>query len=167
MTTAIPVTIRMRPIGVKDNAAIAHVIRRVSAEFGLSADKGYTISDPNLDNLFQLYHQPRSAYWVIEYDGVVAGGGGIAPLAEGEADVCELQKMYFLPTLRGKGLARQLALQALEFARQQGFKRCYLETTGSLTQAIHLYRKLGFESIPQAMGNTGHGDCEVTMLKLL
>lgn len=167
MTTAIPVTIRMRPIRAQDNAAIAHVIRCVSAEFGLSADKGYTVSDPNLDNLFQLYSQPQSAYWVIEYEGEVAGGGGIAPLLEGEPDVCELQKMYFLPVLRGKGLARQLALHAFDFARQQGFRRCYLETTGSLTQAIQLYQKLGFERIPCAMGNTGHGDCEFTMLKTL
>lgn len=167
MTTAIPVTIRMRPLGAQDNAAIARVIRSVSAEFGLTADKGYTVSDPNLDNLFQLYSQPHSAYWVIEYDGEIAGGGGIAPLLDGDPDVCELQKMYFLPVLRGKGLARQLALQAFDFAREHGFRRCYLETTGSLTQAILLYQKLGFERIPHAMGNTGHGDCEFTMLKTL
>lgn len=167
MTTALPLSLRMRPITAQDNAAIAAVIRRVSAEFGLTADKGYTVSDPNLDNLFQLYNHPNSAYWVIEYEGEVIGGGGVAPLQEGEADVCELQKMYFLPALRGKGLARQLALQALDFARQKGFRRCYLETTSTLTQAIALYRKLGFEHIPHAMGNTGHGDCEITMLKQL
>lgn len=122
MTIALSLSLRMRPITAQDNAAIAAVIRRVSAEFGLTADKGYTVSDPNLDNLFQLYNQPNSAYWVIEYDGEVVGSGGIAPLQEGEADVCELQKMYFLPILRGKGLARQLALQALDFARQKGFR---------------------------------------------
>ncbi len=36
--------------------------------------------------------------------------------------------MYFLP-LRGQGLAKKLALMALDHAREQGFKRCYLETT--------------------------------------
>lgn len=93
--------------------------------------------------------------------------GGIAPLLGGETDLCELQKMYFLPILRGKGLAKQLALQALVFARQQGFGRCYLETTASLTSAVGLYERLGFEHIGGAMGNTGHVDCEVTMLKML
>ncbi|RLM21388.1 GNAT family N-acetyltransferase [Brenneria alni] len=167
MTTAIPVSLRIRPITAQDNAAIAHVIRCVSTEFGLTDDKGYTVSDPNLDSLFELYNQPDSAYWVIEHQGEVAGGGGIAPLVDGDEDVCELQKMYFLPVLRGKGLARQLALQALDFARQHGFRRCYLETTGHLTRAIRLYQSLGFEHIPHAMGNTGHTDCEVTMLKVL
>ena len=167
MTTATPIRLLVRPITAADNLAIANVIRDVSAEFGLTADKGYTVSDPNLDHLFELYSQPRSAYWVIEVDGNIAGGGGVAPLSGGEADLCELQKMYFLPILRGKGLAQQLALQALAFARQQGFGRCYLETTASLTSAIGLYEKLGFEHIDCSMGNTGHVDCEVTMLKKL
>lgn len=167
MTTATPIRLLVRPITAADNLAIANVIRDVSAEFGLTADKGYTVSDPNLDHLYELYSQPRSAYWVIEVDGRIAGGGGVAPLSGGEASLCELQKMYFLPILRGKGLAKQLALQALEFARQQGFDRCYLETTASLTSAIGLYEKLGFEHIDRSMGNTGHVDCEVTMLKKL
>ncbi|MBS0056040.1 GNAT family N-acetyltransferase [Yersinia sp. Marseille-Q3913] len=167
MTTATSIHLLVRPITAADNLSIANVIRDVSAEFGLSADKGYTVSDPNLDHLYELYSQPRSAYWVIEVDGNIAGGGGIAPLSGGETDLCELQKMYFLPLLRGKGLAKQLALQALEFARQQGFGRCYLETTASLTSAVGLYEKLGFEHIDGPMGNTGHVDCEVTMLKIL
>ncbi|CAI1756613.1 Predicted acetyltransferase [Serratia proteamaculans] len=167
MTTATPVRLLVRPITADDNAAIANVIREVSAEHGLTADKGYTVSDPNLDVLYQLYSLPRSAYWVIEVDGKIAGGGGVAPLQGGEDGICELQKMYFLPVLRGQGLAKRLALQALEFARQQGFRCCYLETTASLTQAIGLYEHLGFEHIDQAMGTTGHVDCEVTMLKTL
>ena len=167
MTTATSANLQVRPITARDDAAIAQVIRQVSAEFGLTADKGYTVSDPNLDALFALYSQPKSAYWVVEYESRVVGGGGIAPLVAGEEDVCELQKMYFLPVVRGKGLARQLAIQALDFARQHGFRRCYLETTGHLTSAIRLYESLGFELIPHSMGNTGHTDCEVTMLKVL
>ncbi|QQG28913.1 GNAT family N-acetyltransferase [Pectobacterium carotovorum] len=167
MTTATSTNLQVRPITAQDDAAIAQVIRQVSAEFGLTADKGYTVSDPNLDALFALYSQPKSAYWIVEYKGHVVGGGGVAPLLAGEEDVCELQKMYFLPIARGKGLARQLAIQALDFARQHGFRRCYLETTGHLTSAIKLYESLGFESIPHPMGNTGHTDCEVTMLKVL
>lgn len=31
--------------------------------------------------------------------------------------------------IRGQGLAKKLALMALDHAREQGFKRCYLETT--------------------------------------
>ncbi|WHS98325.1 MAG: hypothetical protein LZT29_01240 [Pantoea stewartii] len=143
------------------------VIRDVSAEFGLTADKGYTVADPNLDQLFELYSAEHSAYWVVEHQGKVMGGGGIAPLACSAPDICELQKMYFLPAIRGFGVARELALLAMDHARQRGFRRCYLETTGSLTRAIKLYESLGFARIDHALGCTGHGDCEFRMLKTL
>ncbi len=66
----------------------------------------------------------------------MVGGGGIAPLAGSESDICELQKMYFLPAIRGKGLAKKLALMAMEQAREMGFKRCYLETTAFLRKPL-------------------------------
>lgn len=167
MSVAAFSALNIRPLSAEDNPAIARVIREVSAEFGLTADKGYTVADPNLDELYQLYSQPGHAYWVVELDGKIVGGGGVAPLSGADADVCELQKMYFLPAARGQGQAKKLALQAMDFARQQGFRRCYLETTAFLTQAIALYQRLGFEHINTAMGNTGHVDCEVRMLRTL
>lgn len=167
MSTAALPALKIRPLALADNADIARVIRDVSAEFGLTADKGYTVADPNLDALYQLYSLPGHAYWVVEQDGRVVGGGGVAPLSGADADICELQKMYFLPAARGQGMAKKLALHALEFARQQGFQRCYLETTAFLTRAIALYQQLGFEHIDGPLGNTGHVDCEVRMLKAL
>ena len=167
MTAEPLLNLHLRPMVASDNPSVARVIRTVSAEFGLTADKGYTVADPNLDRLFELYSEANSAYWVVEMDGEVVGGGGIAPLLCSEPDICELQKMYFLPQLRGLGLARRLALQALDFARNRGFRRCYLETTASLTRAIALYEQLGFEHITEPLGCTGHVDCEVRMLKAL
>ncbi len=167
MITATQAGVRVRPIAPADNPLIAQVIRDVSAEFGLTADKGYTVSDPNLDRLFELYSEANSAYWIVELDGRVVGGGGVAPLLCSDDDICELQKMYFLPDVRGLGLARSLALQAMAFARERGFKRCYLETTASLTRAIKLYEHLGFRHIDGPMGCTGHVDCEVTMIREL
>lgn len=167
MTIATPSRVVVRPLTEQDNAAIAHVIRTVSTEFGLTADKGYAVADPTLDDLHAVYRQPRSVYWVVEADGEIAGGGGLAPLAGAEPGLCELQKMYFMPVLRGQGLAKRLVLDALAFARTQGFTHCYLETTACLNQAIALYEHLGFEHIDGPLGATGHGDCEVTMLKAL
>ncbi|MFP2239450.1 GNAT family N-acetyltransferase [Pseudescherichia vulneris] len=160
-------TLLLRALTPNDNPAIARVIRQVSAEYGLTADKGYTVADPNLDELYQLYSQPGHAYWVIEQDGKVVGGGGVAPLTCSEPDICELQKMYFLPSARGKGLAKKLALLAMDHAREHGFTRCYLETTAFLKEAIALYEHLGFEHIDGPLGCTGHVDCEVRMLKVL
>ncbi|KFC07353.1 MULTISPECIES: GNAT family N-acetyltransferase [Trabulsiella] len=167
MSVVTPVAATLRRITAEDNAAIASVIRQVSAEYGLTADKGYTVADPNLDELFEVYSQPGAAYWVVERNGLIVGGGGVAPLSCSESGICELQKMYFLPTARGQGLAKKLALMALEHAREQGFQQCYLETTAFLTEAIRLYEHLGFARIAEPLGCTGHVDCEVRMLKPL
>ena len=133
---------RIRPITAADNPHIAAVIRAVSAEYGLTADKGYGVADPNLDRLHETYQGAQSRYWVIEGpDGTILGGGGIAPLAGEEGQVCELQKMYFMPSLRGLGLGRRLMLQALDEARALGYQRCYLETTAVLREATALTLK--------------------------
>ncbi|MDF2156046.1 bifunctional helix-turn-helix transcriptional regulator/GNAT family N-acetyltransferase [Vibrio sp. CAU 1672] len=156
----------LRPLSKADNPQVAEVIRRVSAEYGLTADKGYGVADPTLDDMYSVYDQQGAAYWVIEYQGEIVGGGGFAPLA-GEPDVCELQKMYFLPQTRGHGLAKRIVALSLQLAKQLGYQQCYLETTECLKEAIGLYEKLGFEHLAAPLGQTGHDACEVVMLKAL
>lgn len=158
--------LKLRPLIHTDNSAIASVIRNVSAEFGLTEEQGYAVGDPTLDCMSEVYCASNAQYWVIEAGETVVGGGGVAPLI-GEEGVCELQKMYFLPQIRGKGLAKTLVTKALNFAQKQGYKHCYLETTAELNTAVALYESLGFKHIEQAMGNTGHEVCEVRMLKAL
>jgi len=153
----------IRVASATDDAAIAQVIRDVSAEYGLTADKGYSVADPTLDCLSQIYSQAGAQYWVVEAEGRVVGGAGIAPLAN-NAGICELQKMYFMPEIRGKGLAKRLALLALNFARQAGYQSCYLETTAILKEALKLYEHLGFCYLNAPLGNTGHDACEIPML---
>ncbi|PSW42315.1 bifunctional helix-turn-helix transcriptional regulator/GNAT family N-acetyltransferase [Photobacterium leiognathi] len=154
----------IRAITPLDNAAVAALIRRVSAEYGLTPDKGFSVADPHLDDLCQHYQTANSCYWVIEKNNRILGCGGIAPLA-GDTQWSELQKVFFLPELRGKGLARTLTVKALKFARENGFKGCYLETTEVLKEAVKLYQSLGFVDIPTALGSTGHDACEIHMLK--
>lgn len=57
MNNIAPQSSVMRRLTLQDNPAIARVIRQVSAEYGLTADKGYTVADPNLDELYQVYSQ--------------------------------------------------------------------------------------------------------------
>ena len=54
MNTSATLPLTLRRITANDNPAIAAVIRQVSAEYGLTADKGYTVADPNLDELYEL-----------------------------------------------------------------------------------------------------------------
>lgn len=156
----------VRDIKPEDNAQLAALIRNVSAEYGLSEEKGFSVADPTLDSLYEVYDTQNSHYWVVEQNGKIFGGAGIAPV-KGDESICELQKMYFLPELRGKGLARTLAVKCFKEARKLGFSQIYLETTDNLSEATALYESLGFEPVEEPIGSTGHTDCEIKMLKNL
>jgi putative acetyltransferase len=156
----------IRPIRAEDDPAVADIIRTVMPEFGASGP-GFAINDPEVGHMSGAYAQPRCAYFVVELDRKVLGGGGIAPLDGGEPDVCELRKMYFLPPLRGLGAGRALMALCLDAARAAGFRRCYLETLSGMTDAQDLYRKSGFEPIPKPMGGTGHFGCNTFFLLAL
>ncbi len=148
----------IRPIEPRDDAAVARIIRSVMPEFGASGP-GFAIHDAEVDAMHAAYSQPHSAYFVVELGGQVLGGGGVAPLIGGDAGVCELRKMYFLPELRGRGAGRALMERCLETARELGFSRCYLETLTGMDAAQALYSKFGFVPLQTPMGNTGHHGC--------
>lgn len=158
----------LRSIQSQDDAALATIIRQVSQEYGLAPESGFAVADPILDHLSAVYTQPKAAYWVVSNDyGEVFGGGGIAPL-QGADHILEIQKMYFLSDIRGQGLAKQILMQAFEFAQAQGAKQIYLETTACLQEAVSLYERLGFEYLDAPLGNTGHSAaCEIWMAKTL
>ncbi|NHN25098.1 GNAT family N-acetyltransferase [Flavobacterium jejuense] len=156
----------IRKIEQKDNAQMAKVIRTVFEE--LEAPKeGTAYADPILDTLYEVYKEDRSIYLVVEKNGQVLGGCGIAPLENEGTHVCELQKMYFAPEIRGTGLAKQIIGDCLLFAKQKGFSLCYLETLSFMKAAQKLYVNLGFKPLDAPMGNTGHNSCEVWMTREL
>jgi putative acetyltransferase len=149
----------IRPIAPDDDRAIAAIIRRVMPEFGADGP-GFAIHDSEVDAMSAAYARSRSAYFVVESEGTVIGGGGVAPLDGGDADVCELRKMYFLPQARGIGAGSAMMLRCLGAARAHGFKRCYLETLTGMDAAQALYARHGFHRIDAPMGGTGHFSCD-------
>ncbi len=153
----------IRPVEAADDAAMAAIIRIVMPEFGATGS-GFAISDPEVDWMSRAYSEPRSAYFVVEREGKVLGGGGVAQLVGGDEDVCELRKMYFLPEARGLGAGAAMMTQCLDAARSFGFRRCYLETLSGMDAAMRLYEKSGFRRIPCSMGATGHGGCNTFYL---
>lgn len=149
---------QIRSIAPADDASVARIIRTVMPEFGADGP-GFAIHDPEVDHMSAAYAAERSAYFVIVHEGVVRGGGGIAPLTGLENDTCELRKMYFLPEIRGLGAGRALIEHCLSFARQAGYRRCYLETLTGMDRAARLYEQVGFTRLPKALGATGHFGC--------
>jgi len=149
----------IRLIQKRDNAPVARLIREVMTEFDAVGD-GYSIVDPEVDDMYGNYRGKRSCYYVIALGSEIVGCGGIATLAGGDTTTCELRKMFFLPEIRGIGLGRRLLLQLAGEARKRGYEKCYLETLDRMNLANDLYRKSGFEPLKKPLGQTGHCKCD-------
>jgi putative acetyltransferase len=154
----------IRRVASEDNEIVTRVIREVMTEFACVGE-GYSINDLEVENIYEAYHNDRSAFFVLTRQSVVVGCGGIGSLAGGDSSVCELKKMYFLPEARGLGLGQKFIGACLEKAKILGYEKCYLETVRRMWQANMVYEKMGFKSLSKPMGNTGHNSTEVWMVR--
>ena len=153
----------IRFIKPTDNAALAQVIRTVLVDLGVPK-VGTAYADKALDSMYENYQSEKHAYFVVEDQGVILGGAGVAPLQDFKGPVCELQKMYFLSEIRGIGFGQKMIEKCVGQARIFGFEQCYLETMPYMEAAQKLYNKMGFKYLEGPMGNTGHFSCPVHMI---
>ena len=156
----------IREIRAEDNAQIEAVIKACFPEFNIPL-KGTAYEDAETPFMYESYQGEREVYYVIATDKEVLGGAGIKQLKNFEGNVCELQKMYFSPKIRGKGFGKKLFAKCLQAAKDFGFETCYIETASQLKAAIHIYEEFGFEHLTEPLGNTGHYSCGVWMTKEL
>jgi putative acetyltransferase len=161
----------IRLVEPADNPELKTLVQSVLGEFGC-VGPGFASSDPELDRMYETYQVPGSRYWVIVDNETqqIMGGGGFCRLkgTSEEEGICELQKYYFYPELRGQGLGKRLLQQVVDAAQESGYQEMYLETVPQMASAIHLYERLGFSRLDCHKGNTGHHErCTVRMSRLL
>lgn len=157
-------TYTIRKIRPEDNLQVKKVIQNVLVEMGVPK-VGTAYEDKSLDDMYETYNKDGMEYFVVEENKEIIGSAGIAPLEGGDPEICELQKMYFLPEARGRGVGAEMMKKCLEFARQEGYKQCYLETLPYMQSARKLYARTGFRSLEGPLGDTGHYNCTMWMIK--
>ena len=93
---------------------------------------------------------PGGAFIVGFLDGAPVCCGGIKRL---DGTTCEIKKMYVVPSMRGRGVARTL-LRALErHGRDLGYAVARLDTGPKQGNARGLYESEGYREIPDFNGN--------------
>lgn len=157
-------TWKIREIKPEDNQQVKALIRNVLVEMGVPK-VGTAYEDKALEDMTATYEGDRMVYFVVEENSKIIGGAGIAPLTGLEEKVCELQKMYFLPEARGRGIGMNMITKCLQFGRDHDFEKCYIETLPYMENARKLYNKNGFEVLEKPLGDTGHYNCTVFMTK--
>ena len=155
----------IRLIEKKDNTVIHQIIKRSLEKHQLNLP-GTAYFDPQLGALYEYYHEiDHAAYWVIEHEGKVVGGIGIAPFNL-EQSICELQKFYIADHAQGLGYGRALLNTALKYAATY-YDSCYLETMHTLKTACLLYDKYEFTLLQEPLPGSEHSTMDAWYIKKL
>lgn len=152
-----------RLIEPTDNIEIARVIRGALEEFGVN-QPGTVYTDPSTDHLYELFQQKKSIYWIAEDNAQIIGGCGIFPTEGLPEGYGELVKLYLHKSARGRGIGKELMLKSIQSAKEMGYNHLYLESLPELNQAVELYKNVGFQLLPNRMGDSGHFACDLWMV---
>ncbi len=78
-------------------------------------------------------------------DGQAVGCGAVK---EFSAQTMEIKRMFTLPEKRGKGIAGKILNEFEKWAAEMGYQKCILETGKRQIEAVALYKKSGYQLIP-------------------
>ena len=93
---------------------------------------------------FNKIDKIKHAVVVYENDKPLSCGA----IKEYAPDSMEVKRMYTLPESRGKGVATEVLKELEIWASELGYEKCVLETGKRQPEAIQLYKKNGYEIIP-------------------
>jgi putative acetyltransferase len=110
----------------------------------LNVDLCFQDFETELANLPGVYAPPEGCMLLAEYDNKIAGCVTLKKIDEG---ICEMKRLYVRPDFRGKSIGRELSEAIVEEARKMGYAKMRLDTLTRLTEAITLYRSMGFKEI--------------------
>lgn len=156
----------LRKIETTDNQQVKKLIQTSLKSFGLDIP-GTAYFDPQLGNLAEHYQQLTKAnYWVVvDQAERVLACGGYGPFT-GQSKICELQKLYVAEEAKGQGLANLLMTTILTEAKKD-YQQIYLETCETLAVANILYKKYGFQPMPEPLEGSDHGAMDIWYIKKL
>ena len=100
--------------------------------------------EEELTHLEEKYGLPDGRLYVAAAQGRVVGCIALRRFDEMR---CELKRLYVVPEMRGRGIARALTRQLIADARQIGYRQILLDTLPFLREAIALYESEGFRQV--------------------
>lgn len=154
----------IRPIEVHQIEEAKQVIVAVIQEiWGLTKEELGLLDDfPDVQNAQEHYLNNKGTFLVLLDGERVVGTGAVRRLDD---QVCELKRMWFLPSYRGQGFGLHMVQMLLDFAGTQNYKRIRLDLADEekQPQAMKFYKRLGFYPIERY----NDGGCQVFMEKQL
>lgn len=91
------------------------------------------------------YAPPLGRLLVARSGAAIAGTVALRSLGEG---TCEMKRLFVRDAYRRQGLGRRLVDRVIDEGRAIGYQRMRLDTLASMTEAVTLYKAVGFKVIP-------------------
>lgn len=112
----------------------------------LDVDLSYQNFEAEMVAMPGKYAPPMGELLLARFaDGTPVGCVGLRPI---EPDgCCEMKRLYVSPDGRGSGLGKRLVAAVVREAERVGYREMRLDTLPSMSRAIALYRKSGFEDM--------------------
>ena len=92
----------------------------------------------------ERYYMQSGCFWGL-FDNEVLIGTVAVRMVDIENKVVELKRMFVLPEYQGKGYGKLLLNYAIDYAKEQQYKKICLDTRKQFSAAQHLYRSSGFK----------------------
>lgn len=92
-----------------------------------------------------FFNPPPGECMLARQDGAAVGIVMLKPLDD---VVCEMNRMFVRPTVRGNGIGRRLCNSLITRARKLGYREVRRDALDRHVEALPLYRSLGSEDDP-------------------
>jgi GNAT superfamily N-acetyltransferase len=110
----------------------------------LNADLCFQQFDSELENPLKKYAPPLGALLLASWHKEPVGCIAFQPLPEAGSNICEMKRLFVLPTHRKLGIGEALVSQLLTMAKTAHYHTMVLDTLERLRPAIQLYQQFGF-----------------------
>jgi N-acetyltransferase len=128
-------------------------VRKLWKEYWGSLGLSETFQDfgRELQELPGKYSLPRGALVVGYIEGKPAGTVALRPLTD---TACEAKRLYVRPEYRGRGIGRSLMNWIIQHARNLGYSTLRGDTLPIMSDALRMYRDMGFVVIDHPYSDT-------------
>ena len=120
---------------------IVKLVGECLVDQGVIPANSLPLDDDDLQHIPELF-KDKGKFWVALGEDKVVGTVGVRGTKE--PTVAILRRMFVNKELRGTGLGQRLLETALQFARENGYKKITLNTYKTMKRAHHFYEKNKF-----------------------
>ncbi|MGM0303917.1 hypothetical protein IGI66_003582 [Enterococcus sp. AZ048] len=123
---------------------ISRQIKLYEVEYGLTTDEWKSYIKDGVKKLVKHFDKRKDCIYILENNGQSLGCIAITHI---DSSTAQLRFFFIDSSLRGFGAGNKLVDKAIEFCKENHYKKVFLWTFSTLGPARHLYAKNGFKMV--------------------